>query len=232
MSVYYIYDPFEQKIFILRNAVFLKNGFPVDNQWDEVVLEESSETPQQNDVTSFGPSIPTYGVPVLRRSTRESQPPETYRFIGLTSQLDNVPMMPIGCKLLYKRKLGADGEVTAFETRIVAKGNRSRRMLRLAQSSYIEKVLKRFKMINSERGDLLMRHQIKLSKKQSPKTDEELKRMLDIPYASAVGSIQYVVQCTKPYNHLCFKYAKQISGMRKGGALECGQDYTYVLEKG
>ncbi|KAL0294920.1 UNVERIFIED_CONTAM: Retrovirus-related Pol polyprotein from transposon TNT 1-94, partial [Sesamum radiatum] len=41
-------------------------------------------------------------------------------------------------------------------------------------------------------------HGIKLSKKQSPKTDEELKRMSDIPYASAVGSIQYDVQCTRP----------------------------------
>ncbi|KAL0449036.1 UNVERIFIED_CONTAM: hypothetical protein Slati_1460000, partial [Sesamum latifolium] len=29
-------------------------------------------------------------------------------------------------------------------------------------------------------------------------TDEELKQMSDIPYASAVGSIQYVVQCTGP----------------------------------
>ncbi|KAL0455014.1 UNVERIFIED_CONTAM: Secreted RxLR effector protein [Sesamum latifolium] len=36
-----------------------------------------------------------------------------------------------------------------------------------------------------------MRHGIKLSKKQSPKTDKELKRMSNIPYASAVGSIQY-----------------------------------------
>ncbi|KAL0449131.1 UNVERIFIED_CONTAM: Retrovirus-related Pol polyprotein from transposon TNT 1-94 [Sesamum latifolium] len=43
-----------------------------------------------------------------------------------------------------------------------------------------------------------MRHRIKLSKKQSPKTDDELKRMSNIPYASAVGSIQYVVQCTRP----------------------------------
>ncbi|KAL0394355.1 UNVERIFIED_CONTAM: hypothetical protein Slati_4401700 [Sesamum latifolium] len=43
-----------------------------------------------------------------------------------------------------------------------------------------------------------MRHGIKLSKKQSPKTDEELKRMSNIPYASAIGSIQYVVQCTRP----------------------------------
>ncbi|KAL0451188.1 UNVERIFIED_CONTAM: hypothetical protein Slati_1096900 [Sesamum latifolium] len=40
-----------------------------------------------------------------------------------------------------------------------------------------------------------MRHGIKLSKKQSPKTDEELK---NIPYASTVESIQYAVQCTRP----------------------------------
>ncbi|KAL0445206.1 UNVERIFIED_CONTAM: hypothetical protein Slati_2243300 [Sesamum latifolium] len=76
--------------------------------------------------------------------------------------------------------------------------DRSRRMLGLTQSSYIEKVLKRFKMENSKRGFLPMRHGVKLSKKQSPNTDEELKRMSNIPYASAVGSIQYVVQCTKP----------------------------------
>ncbi|KAL0410977.1 UNVERIFIED_CONTAM: hypothetical protein Slati_3687400 [Sesamum latifolium] len=53
-------------------------------------------------------------------------------------------------------------------------------------------------MEHSKRGLLPMRHGIKLSKKQSPKTDEELKRMSNIPYASAVGSIQYVVQCTRP----------------------------------
>ncbi|KAL0345614.1 UNVERIFIED_CONTAM: Retrovirus-related Pol polyprotein from transposon TNT 1-94 [Sesamum radiatum] len=76
--------------------------------------------------------------------------------------------------------------------------DRSRRLLGLTQSSYIEKVLNRFKMEHSKRELLLIRHGIKLSKKQSPKTDEELKRMLNIPYASAVGSIQYAIQCTKP----------------------------------
>ncbi|KAL0411315.1 UNVERIFIED_CONTAM: Retrovirus-related Pol polyprotein from transposon TNT 1-94 [Sesamum latifolium] len=74
----------------------------------------------------------------------------------------------------------------------------SRRMLGLTQSSYIEKVLKRFKMQHSKRGLLPMRHGVKFSKKQSPKTDDKLKRMSHIPYASAVGSIQYAVQCTKP----------------------------------
>ncbi|KAK4383316.1 Retrovirus-related Pol polyprotein from transposon TNT 1-94 [Sesamum angolense] len=76
--------------------------------------------------------------------------------------------------------------------------DRSKRILGMTQNSYVEKVLKRFKMEHSKRRFLLMRHGVKLSKKQSPKTDEELKRMLDIPYASAVGSIQYAAQCTRP----------------------------------
>ncbi|KAK4397591.1 hypothetical protein Sango_1595700 [Sesamum angolense] len=71
--------------------------------------------------------------------------------------------------------------------------DRSKWMLGFTQSSYIEKVLKKFKMENSKRGFLPMRHRIKLSKEQSPKTDEELKRMSNIPYASAVESIQYAV---------------------------------------
>ncbi|KAK4406415.1 Retrovirus-related Pol polyprotein from transposon TNT 1-94 [Sesamum angolense] len=72
-------------------------------------------------------------------------------------------------------------------------------------------------MKNLKRGFLPMRHGIKLSKKKSPKTAEELKRMLDIPYASAVGSIQYVVQCTRPDVAYAFEHNKQISGMRRGG---------------
>ncbi|KAL2240750.1 UNVERIFIED_CONTAM: Secreted RxLR effector protein [Sesamum indicum] len=43
-----------------------------------------------------------------------------------------------------------------------------------------------------------MRNGVKLSKKQSPKTDEELRKMLDIPYASVVGNIQYIVQYIRP----------------------------------
>ncbi|KAL0406005.1 UNVERIFIED_CONTAM: hypothetical protein Slati_3914400 [Sesamum latifolium] len=53
-------------------------------------------------------------------------------------------------------------------------------------------------MEHSKRGLHPMRHGVKLSKKQSPKTDEELKRMSNIIYASVVGSIQYAVQCPRP----------------------------------
>ncbi|KAL0420385.1 UNVERIFIED_CONTAM: Retrovirus-related Pol polyprotein from transposon TNT 1-94 [Sesamum latifolium] len=103
--------------------------------------------------------------------------------------------------------------------------DRSRRMLRLTQSSYIENVLKRFKMDNSKRGLLPMRHGVKLFKKQSPKTDEELKRMSNIPYASAVGSIQYAVQCTRPMLPT-LERNEQISCMRRGGAPGRSQEYS------
>ncbi|KAL0366817.1 UNVERIFIED_CONTAM: hypothetical protein Sradi_3571800 [Sesamum radiatum] len=43
-----------------------------------------------------------------------------------------------------------------------------------------------------------MRDGIKLSKIQSPKTNEEVEKMSETPYTSTVGSIQYVVQCTRP----------------------------------
>ncbi|KAL0282142.1 UNVERIFIED_CONTAM: hypothetical protein Sangu_2968200 [Sesamum angustifolium] len=88
---YYFYDPPKQKIFISRNIMFLEKGFPVDSQLDDILLEETSETPHQNDVTLFEPMVPTDSVPVLRKSTRESRPPDRYDFSGLTSQLDNDP---------------------------------------------------------------------------------------------------------------------------------------------
>ncbi|KAK4384191.1 hypothetical protein Sango_3082400 [Sesamum angolense] len=84
--------------------------------------------------------------------------------------------------------------------------DRSKRTLGMNQTSYVGKVLKRFKMENYKRGFLPMRHWVKLSKKKSPKTDEQLRKMFDIPYASAVGSIQYVVQ----YTRLDFAFALSV----------------------
>ena len=76
--------------------------------------------------------------------------------------------------------------------------DRSKRMLGLSQSRYIDLVLKRFSMEESKRGYLPMSQGIHLSKRMSPKTPEERNRMSTIPYASAIGSILYAMLCTRP----------------------------------
>ncbi|KAK8619691.1 hypothetical protein V6N13_135973 [Hibiscus sabdariffa] len=76
--------------------------------------------------------------------------------------------------------------------------DRSRRLLGLSQSTYIDKVLKRFSMVESKRGFLPMRHGISLSKEMCPSTPQERERMSQIPYASAIGSIMYAMICTRP----------------------------------
>ncbi|GJT55139.1 retrotransposon protein, putative, ty1-copia subclass [Tanacetum coccineum] len=76
--------------------------------------------------------------------------------------------------------------------------DRSRRLIGLCQSAYIEKILKRYHMENSKRGSIPMQDKLRLSKSQGASTPAELKRMQNVPYASAVGSIMYAVRCTRP----------------------------------
>ena len=51
--------------------------------------------------------------------------------------------------------------------------DRKNRFLALSQASYIDKILARFSMQNSEKGNLPSRHGIHLSKAQCPKTPQE-----------------------------------------------------------
>ena len=76
--------------------------------------------------------------------------------------------------------------------------DRSRRLLGLSQSTYIDKMLMRFSMDQSKRGFLPMVHGVSLSKSMCPKTQEERDHMSRIPYASATGSIMYAMLCTRP----------------------------------
>ena len=52
-------------------------------------------------------------------------------------------------------------------------------------------------MKGSKNGLLLFRHGIKVSKEQSPKNEQEVEYMKCIPYTSAVGSLIYVMLCTR-----------------------------------
>ena len=75
--------------------------------------------------------------------------------------------------------------------------DRSKRMLGLSQSTYIDTVLKRFSMKNFKKGYLPIDHEINLSKKDCLTTPEEREHMSRISYASVVRSIMYAITCTR-----------------------------------
>ena len=57
-------------------------------------------------------------------------------------------------------------------------------------STYLDKILKDFKMDQSKKEFLPVLQGVKLSKTQNPTSVENRKRMKVIPYASAIGSIK------------------------------------------
>ncbi|GJV77021.1 retrotransposon protein, putative, ty1-copia subclass [Tanacetum coccineum] len=76
--------------------------------------------------------------------------------------------------------------------------DRSKRLIGLCQSAYIEKILKRYYMENSKRGTIPMQKKLKFSKSQGASIPAEIQHMQNIPYALAVRSIMCAVRCTHP----------------------------------
>ncbi|GJW99517.1 retrotransposon protein, putative, ty1-copia subclass [Tanacetum coccineum] len=69
--------------------------------------------------------------------------------------------------------------------------DRSKRLIGLCQSAYMDKILKRFRIDTTKRGYIPMQERLDLNKTQGASTPEEVNRMQNVPYASAVGSIMY-----------------------------------------
>ncbi|GKA75054.1 retrotransposon protein, putative, ty1-copia subclass [Tanacetum coccineum] len=69
--------------------------------------------------------------------------------------------------------------------------DRSKQLIGLCQSAYIEKILKIYYMENSKCGTIPMQEKLKLSKSDGASTPAEKRRMSNVPYALAVGSIMY-----------------------------------------
>nr|GEW17435.1 hypothetical protein [Tanacetum cinerariifolium] len=76
---------------------------------------------------------------------------------------------------------------------------RSRRLIGLSQSAYIDKILKKYNMHNSKKGYLPMEVKHDLSNELCASIPEEVVAyMKKVHYASAVGSIIYAVRCIRP----------------------------------
>nr|GEX26319.1 retrovirus-related Pol polyprotein from transposon TNT 1-94 [Tanacetum cinerariifolium] len=116
--------------------------------------------------------------------------------------------MPIACKSkaeigstksLLKREfdmkdLGEAKKILGME--IIR--DRSRKILRVSQSGYISKILNNFIIDNGKSVQMPLGGHFKLSLKDCPIRDCDVKRMSKVPYANAVGSLMYLMVCTRP----------------------------------
>ncbi|GJR07021.1 retrotransposon protein, putative, ty1-copia subclass [Tanacetum coccineum] len=102
---------------------------------------------------------------------------------------NNIPMLQDVKSYLGRCFAMKDLGEAAYILGIKIYRDRSRRLIGLCQSAYIEKILKRFHMENSKRGSIPMQEKLRLSKSQGASTPAELKRMQNVPYASAVSSV-------------------------------------------
>ncbi|GJR05324.1 retrotransposon protein, putative, ty1-copia subclass [Tanacetum coccineum] len=75
--------------------------------------------------------------------------------------------------------------------------DRSKRLIRLSQNAYMDKILKRYRMDNSKRGTIPMQEKLDLNKSQGAQTPKEVNHMKNVPFASVVGSIMYAVRCIR-----------------------------------
>ena len=71
-------------------------------------------------------------------------------------------------------------------------------MLKLCQTSYFQKVITKFSMENAKVVNVPLGGHYKLSPEQSPSTDQEREDMIGVPYANVVGSVMYMMLCTRP----------------------------------
>ncbi|GJY22736.1 retrotransposon protein, putative, ty1-copia subclass [Tanacetum coccineum] len=86
------------------------------------------------------------------------------------------------CKCFSMKDLGE----AAYILRIKIIRDRSKRLIALSQSAYLEKILKKFRMENSKKGYTPMIKKPDYRKSQGAKTPTEVQRMQRVPYASAI----------------------------------------------
>ncbi|GJT03685.1 retrovirus-related pol polyprotein from transposon TNT 1-94 [Tanacetum coccineum] len=76
--------------------------------------------------------------------------------------------------------------------------DRSRKILRVSQSGYVSKILNNFRIDNGKPVQMPLGGHFKLSLKDCPVRDCDVERTSKVPYANAVGSLMYLMVCTRP----------------------------------
>ncbi|GKA99100.1 retrotransposon protein, putative, ty1-copia subclass [Tanacetum coccineum] len=106
---------------------------------------------------------------------------------------NNIPMLQDVKSYLGKCFSMKDLGEAAYILGIKIYRDRSKRLIGLCQSAYIEKILKRYYMENSKPGTFLMQEKLKLSKLDSASTPGEKRCISNVPYDLVLVHLLYVV---------------------------------------
>ena len=89
------------------------------------------------------------------------------------------------------KDLGATKQILGMRT------TRNSVVLRLSQEEYMKKELSRFSMGRAKSVSTPLETHFKLSKEQSPTTEDEQYHMAKVLYACAIGSLMHAMVCTR-----------------------------------
>jgi hypothetical protein len=96
---------------------------------------------------------------------------------------------------LYKYR--DEGEIESY-LNIEVDRDRTKKTIFIHQQRYVEMILKKYKMQDCKICDTPIEVNIKLSNEDCPKTEEEKAEMMNIDYLGALGSLMYLMVCTRP----------------------------------
>jgi len=127
------------------------------------------------------------------------------KYIFLVLYVDDIVLASSDVTLLQetKRFLSSNFDMkdlgeASFVLGIKIHQDRDQGLLGLSQEAYIEKVLKKFNIRKCRPSPAPIVKGDKYGEHQCPKSKFECDRMQAVPYASAVGSLQYAQVCTLP----------------------------------
>ncbi|GJY38851.1 retrovirus-related pol polyprotein from transposon TNT 1-94 [Tanacetum coccineum] len=219
---YYFYFPPKNKIVVVKYVEFFKkNLLSLEVEGFEPPHEE--EAPVHRFVrTHRAPERLCLNVEAEEHSLGDLNEPANYKAAMLDSEsnkwLDamNVEMqsmkdnqvwclvdLPPDCKTvrskwLFKKKTDMDGTVHTYKGHLVAK-----EFTQLYRVDYEETFspvtdIRTIRILIAIVAYVPMQERLNLNKTQGASTPGEVKRMQNVLYASAVGSIMYVERCTRP----------------------------------